>query len=42
MARNIMPVGRPADSKGMLKKELNDSLKPQMLLSFEYFHKRDK
>ncbi|MEM7793956.1 MAG: serine/threonine-protein kinase [Cyanobacteria bacterium P01_C01_bin.118] len=38
MARNIMPVGRPADSKGMLKKELNESLKPQMLLSFEAMH----
>ena len=35
MARAIVPVGRPQDSKNILKKELNDSLKPQMLLSFQ-------
>ncbi|MEM8613283.1 MAG: serine/threonine-protein kinase [Cyanobacteria bacterium P01_H01_bin.105] len=34
MARTIVPVGSPQDSKNMLRKELNDNLKPQMLLGF--------
>lgn len=38
MARTIIPIGGPQDSKHMLKKELNDNLKPQMLLSFEAMH----
>ncbi|EKV01400.1 serine/threonine protein kinase [Leptolyngbya sp. PCC 7375] len=35
MARTIVPIGSPRDSKKILRKELNDSLKPRMLLSFE-------
>ena len=35
MARSTMPVGSPQNSKNMLKKELGDHLKPQMLLSFQ-------
>ncbi|MEM7062372.1 MAG: serine/threonine-protein kinase [Cyanobacteria bacterium P01_B01_bin.77] len=38
MARTVMPIGSPQDSKSMLRKELNDNLKPQMLLSFEAMH----
>ncbi len=38
MARTLVPVGRPQDSKNILKKELNDNLKPQMLLSFKAMH----
>ncbi|MEL6131482.1 MAG: serine/threonine protein kinase, partial [Cyanobacteria bacterium J06628_4] len=38
MARTIMPIGSPRESKKMLKTELNDKLKPQMLLSFESMH----
>ena len=38
MARSIMPIGGPQESKKMLKTELNDKLKPQMLLSFESIH----
>ncbi|MEM9265547.1 MAG: serine/threonine-protein kinase [Cyanobacteria bacterium P01_F01_bin.13] len=38
MARAIMPIGSSKDSKTILKKELNDNLKPQMLLSFKSMH----
>ncbi|MEA5465167.1 serine/threonine protein kinase [Leptothoe sp. PORK10 BA2] len=38
MARSIMPIGGPQESKNILKTELNDKLKPQMLLSFESMH----
>ncbi|MBT9315468.1 serine/threonine protein kinase [Leptothoe spongobia] len=38
MARTIMPTGTPKESKRMLKQELNEKLKPQMLLSFEAMH----
>ena len=35
MARTIVPIGNPKDSKNILRKELNDNLKPQMLLGFD-------
>ncbi|MEM6253318.1 MAG: serine/threonine-protein kinase [Cyanobacteria bacterium P01_D01_bin.156] len=38
MARNIMPIGNAQDSKNILKKELNENLKPRMMLSFEAMH----
>lgn len=38
IGRTIVPAGRPQDSKNILRKELNDKLKPQMLLSFEAMH----
>ncbi len=38
MARNIMPIGSAQDSKNILKKELNENLKPRMTLSFEAMH----
>ncbi|MBT9310725.1 serine/threonine protein kinase [Leptothoe kymatousa] len=38
MARSIMPIGNAQESKTLLKKELNENLKPRMLLSFEAMH----
>ncbi|ESA35425.1 serine threonine protein kinase [Leptolyngbya sp. Heron Island J] len=38
MGRSIVPVGQPQDSKRVLRKELNDNLKPQMLMSFKAMH----
>ena len=41
MGRSTVPVGQPQDSKCVLKKELNDNLKPQILLSFKAMHPDD-
>ncbi len=38
MARASVPIGNSKDSKNILRKELNDNLKPQMLLSFQAMH----
>ncbi|MBX2866243.1 MAG: serine/threonine protein kinase [Leptolyngbyaceae cyanobacterium MAG.088] len=38
IGRTIVPVGSPQDSKNILRKELNDNLKPQMLLGFKAMH----
>lgn len=38
MARTIMPIGRPQDSKNKLRKELNNKLKHQMMLRFQSMH----
>ncbi|MEM6867096.1 MAG: serine/threonine-protein kinase [Cyanobacteria bacterium P01_C01_bin.121] len=37
-ARNIPAIGDPKDSKALLKRELEDNLKPKILMNFEAMH----